>query len=258
MRTESLDLQRFYESPLGSLARRTLAERLVDAWGTLKGCRLAGFGFTSPVLDAFPAAERVIDMVPAGAGALVRPGEVLVEEANWPLRDASIDRLLIMHGLEEAPDPRRLLREAWRVLTDDGRLIVVAANRHGFWTLIENSPLAAGRAYSRRQLLQLLSRSLFAPTAQASALYFPPIAQLRRVAPLWERMAERLEPLGVPLPNVAGALLVEARRSMAVPISGSKVEVLGPALAPGRRAAAGLAAERRTGRRTRDGEASGP
>jgi len=89
----------------------------------------------------------------------------------------------------------------------------------------------------------LLNQSFFAPTAQASALYFPPIARLKPLAPLWERTAERLEPLAIPLPNVAGAILVEARRSMAVPASGSKLEVLGPVLGGVRRPSA-VAAER--------------
>ena len=120
---------------------------------------------------------------------------------------------------------------------------MVAANRHGFWTLVENSVFAAGRAYSRRQLINLLGRSLFAPTAQASALYFPPVPRLAPVAPLWERTASRLEPLGMPLPNVAGALLLEARRSLSAPVQGSKAEVLRPFLSPARRPA-GLAAER--------------
>lgn len=243
MRTSSEDLALFYASPLGEVAESILVQKVSDAWGSLKGQRVAGFGFAGPIVRSFVDAERVIDMMPGGAGALTTEETVLVDEHRWPLRDASVDKLLIVHGLEETPDPRRLMREAWRVLTDDGRLIVVAANRHGFWTLFENSPFAAGRAYSRRQLLELMAQGLFAPTAQASALYFPPAARLRRLAPLWERTAARLEPLSIPLPNVAGVILVEARRSMAVPASGSKAEVLSPLFAPGR-GIVGNAAER--------------
>ncbi|MEM9810141.1 MAG: methyltransferase domain-containing protein, partial [Pseudomonadota bacterium] len=239
----SEQLADFYATPLGGVAMQLLSDKVRDAWGPAKGLRLAGFGHAGPILQNFPLAERVIDMIPAAAGPLGKPGEVVVDDEAWPLREASIDRLLVIHGLEDAPDPRRLMREAWRVLTDDGRLIIIAANRHGFWTVFENSVMAAGRAYSRRQLVQLLEGSMFAPTAQASALYFPPIARLSRIALPWERMASRLEPLRMPLPNVAGALLVEARRSMAVPVQGSKVEVLRPLFGQGRRSA-GLAAER--------------
>jgi SAM-dependent methyltransferase len=245
LRTSSASLDRFYGGSLGQLAYQVLRQKLYAAWGDLGGLRVGGFGFTGGLLPIFPKAERVIDMAPAGAGAVIGPNTVLVEEENWPLREASLDRLVLFHALEEASDPRRILREAWRVLTDDGRLIIIAANRHGFWTLIENSPLAAGRPFSRRQLHELLAKGMFAPTAQASALYFPPLTQLRPIAPLWERTADRLEPLGIPLPNVAGALLIEARCSLAVPASGSKAEVFGPLLAPGRRRVVGLAAEKK-------------
>ena len=85
---------------------------------------------------------------------------------------------------------------------------------------------------------------MFAPTAQASALYVPPIRQLGRIAPLWERTAERLEPLAIPLPSVAGVELVEARRALAAPASGSKAEALSGMFATGGRRVIGLAAER--------------
>ncbi|MEM1380442.1 MAG: methyltransferase domain-containing protein [Pseudomonadota bacterium] len=244
MRITSEEFDRFYATPLGQVAEDVLRRKLSDAWGTCKGLRVAGFGYPHPLMPAFSEADHHVTMVPAAAGAVAARDEVLVEEGRWPLREASVDRLVIMHGLEETPDPSALLREAWRVLTDDGRLIIVAANRHGFWTLFENSPLAAGRAYSRGQLLRALGGAMFAPTAQAAALYFPPIRQLRRLATLWEQTAERLEPLSIPLPSVAGVELVEARRSMAAPASGTKSEALSGIFAAGGRRVVGLAAER--------------
>jgi len=244
LRTTTDDLERFYATPLGRTAEEVLRQKLVDAWGDCKGLRVAAFGFPRAIIDVFSAAERTVALVPAAAGTCQGSGEVLVEEDRWPLREASIDRLVLFHGLEETPEPARLMREAWRVLTDDGLLIIIAANRHGFWTLFENSPMAAGRAWSRRQLHRLLEQTMFAPTAQASALYFPPISRLRPIAGLWEKTAERLEPLAIPLPSVAGVELMEARRSLAAPASGSKAEALSSILGGRGRRVVGLAAER--------------
>ncbi|MEM1409595.1 MAG: methyltransferase domain-containing protein [Pseudomonadota bacterium] len=244
MRITTDTLDTFYGTPLGRAAEQVVRAKLLDAWGACEGLCVAGFGYPRGVMDLFSSAQRVLSMVPAAAGTTAQSDDVLVDEDCWPLREASIDRLVVFHGLEETPDPRKLLREAWRVLTDDGRLIIIAANRHGFWTLFENSPLAAGRAWSRGQLHRLLGEAMFAATAQASALYFPPIRQLSRVAPLWERTAARLEPLRIPLPSVAGVELIEARRSLALPATGSKAEALPGILAAKGRRVVGVAAQR--------------
>ncbi|MEE4208840.1 MAG: hypothetical protein V2I43_06210, partial [Parvularcula sp.] len=84
MRTSSEELERFYGTPLGRVALETVAQKVKDGWGELKGLRVASFGFGGPVLDVFPAAERSITLVPATAGPSGRPGEVLVEEGLWP------------------------------------------------------------------------------------------------------------------------------------------------------------------------------
>ena len=38
-----------------------------------------------------------------------------------------------------------LLRECWRVLRDDGRLLVVVPNRLGSWALFDHTPFGQGR-----------------------------------------------------------------------------------------------------------------
>ena len=129
MRTDILDLHAFYESPLGRTARGFLAGHLAERWGDAARLRLAGFGHAGPFLEAFGQAERVIALAPGGQGAMHWPQGALnraglVEETHWPLPDASIDRLLIVHGLEEAGDPRRLMREAWRVLRPGGAFLI--------------------------------------------------------------------------------------------------------------------------------------
>ena len=236
MRLAVSDLESFYGHPMGGMVAGALRKKLFQAWGEAKNLRVAGFGYTHPYLDVFSAAGRRLAMSAAGTG--IRAGgdtpSCLVGEWAWPLADASVDRLLIIHGLEESADPRRLLREAWRVLADDGLMIIAAANRRGPWAIFETSPFAAGQPYSRRQLEDLLKSSMFGVTAYASALHFPPINSraLLRLAETWERMGTSIEEWRLPpvFPNLAGVNLLEARKLGAVPISGSKAEVFRPGL----------------------------
>ncbi|MEM9421543.1 MAG: methyltransferase domain-containing protein [Pseudomonadota bacterium] len=233
MRTAISDLEDFYEAEIGALVADIVAEKLRQAWGDAKGLRVVGFGHTAPFFSPFTAADRCAAVVPQGMG--VRAGgetpTCLVADHHWPLPDASVDRLVLIHGLEEVPDPRRLMREAWRVMADDGLLIIAVANRRGPWSLVETSPFAAGRPYSRRQLDQLLADCLFQPTAHATALHFPPVASsaLLRLAKTWERLGGALDELGwFFLPNLAGLNLVEARKSTALPIGGAKADLFRP------------------------------
>ena len=221
MRTDILDYHDFYRTPLGVAAAAFINARLIEAWGDARGCRLAGFGFANPFLSAFDQAERRLALAPGGQGVIRWPGNgpnaaALVGELSWPFPDASIDRLLIVHGLEESPDPRRLMREAWRVLTDDGRVIIVAAHRRGLWSIVDSTPFAAGRPYLKSHLLRLLGEAMFSiDDAQFNAaLFFPPVKSrfLLRSAGAWERAGARV------WPGLSGVLMVEARKSLAAPV----------------------------------------
>jgi SAM-dependent methyltransferase len=218
MRTDVLDYHEFYRTPLGAAALGSISARIVEAWGDARGCRLAGFGFANPYLAKFDEAERRLPLAPGGQGVIRWPSQgpnaaALVGELSWPLPDASIDRLLIIHGLEESPDPRRLMREAWRVLTDDGRIIIVASHRRGLWSIIETTPFAHGRPYLKGQLDRLLREAMFGGTSWNAALYFPPVKSpfLLRSARAWERAGGRV------WPGLSGVLMVEASKDLAVP-----------------------------------------
>ena len=237
MRTAVSDMASFYDGQLGALAAGAIRDKLGEAWGRAQGLRVAGFGYTAPYLPVFAGAERMVALMPEGVGVTRDEGvpTALVADHLWPLPNASVDRLLVVHGLEEVAGPRRVLREAWRVLADDGLMIVVCANRRGLWALAERTPFGAGRPYSRTQLDKLLQGGMFQPTAYASALHFPPIGHdaLLRIARAWERLGDAIDALPVLLPSLAGVVMIEARKSMAVPVQGSKVEALRDVFAPG-------------------------
>jgi SAM-dependent methyltransferase len=220
MRTDILDLHDFYASPLGGAARAFVTTRIEEAWRDHARLRVAGFGHAEPYLDIFSDAERVIAVAPAAQGVIHWPpggrnAATLAGEHQWPLPDASIDRLLVVHGLEESDDPARLMREIWRVLTSDGRVILVVAHRRGLWSMIDTTPFAAGRPYLKRQLERLLQQSMFRPTAWSGALYFPPLGArfLLRAARAWERAGAQA------WPALSGVLMVEAAKDMVQPVA---------------------------------------
>ena len=96
------------------------------------------------------------------------------EEDALPFADLTFDRILLVHGLEIAENARHLLREIWRVLKDDGRLLVVAPNRRGLWAYVEATPFGHGQPYSPGQVGRLLAASLFRVERRDTALYLPP------------------------------------------------------------------------------------
>ena len=202
MAADAHTASQFYGSVRGSVACRLLRERLVEVWPDLARLSVLGLGYTAPYLRAWQAqAERCIAAVPAQVGAVRWPlvsanMSCTVEEDSLPFPDLHFDRILLVHGLEAAENARALLREVWRVLKDDGRLLVVAPNRVGFWAHVESTPFGYGQPYSPGQIGRLLAASLFRVERRDFALYMPP-TQLRlvlRTARLWERSGHWLTP----------------------------------------------------------------
>jgi SAM-dependent methyltransferase len=211
-----VDLRDFYETQLGAMARRMIRRGVRSMWPDVKGQRVLGLGYATPYLRQFLSeAERTLAFMPASKGVLHWPSEgrgltALVDEAELPLPDLSVDRVLLVHGLESSEYQRDMLREAWRVLTGEGRLLIVAPNRGGIWARLERTPLGWGQPYSAAQLSRLLRDNMFTPTRSRRALYIPPLRTraLLRSAPAWERIGSRW------FPTFGGVVLVEAGKQL--------------------------------------------
>jgi SAM-dependent methyltransferase len=110
-----------------------------------------------------------------------------------PLPDSSIDRIIWVHGLENATDVDLIMQELWRVLTSTGKLMVVVPSRRGLWSRTENTPFGYGRPYSDKQLNRLLRDNSFTPGERQGALYMPP-SKWRlnlRLSKAWENVGEK-------------------------------------------------------------------
>ena len=155
MQQDVVELRDFYNRPLGGVVRRLLTSRIRSRWRSAQGAQLMGLGFAVPYIGMFRGeAARLGALMPAGQGAMAWPAEgkghtVLVEEAMLPLADASVDRLLAVHCLETSERVGPLLREIWRVLAPEGRLLLIVPNRRGIWARLDTTPFGHGRPYSR-------------------------------------------------------------------------------------------------------------
>ncbi len=197
----------FYASPRGATAIAVLRERMAAFWPDLAGQSVLGLGFAEPYLPLWQnAAYRCLAAVPEKLAPAISRHACLVAEDRLPFPDLSFDRILLVHGVDVADDARRLLREVWRVLKDDGRILVVAPNRIGLWAHVESTPFGQGHPYSPGQLAALLAAGMFRPERRDAALFVPPtnIRAVLRGWPVWEQAGHAVAR------NLAGVTLTEA------------------------------------------------
>ncbi|XBQ14859.1 MAG: methyltransferase domain-containing protein [Oceanicaulis sp.] len=212
MRTDAVEIERFYRSIRGGAAVEMVGRRLGALWPDVQGLDILGYGYASPWLGAWTkTARRTVSYMPASQGAVVWPQRApsltaLGEDARLPFKEAMFDRIVLVHALEEAGDLRKLLRELWRVMAPEGRMVIVAPHRSGLWARADWTPFGHGRPFSRRQLARFLEDALFEPCAWSRALYAPPWrwACGPKAADAFERAGEKV------LPGVGGLILVEA------------------------------------------------
>lgn len=209
------DLTRFYDEPIGQIARRLISRRLRLIWPDLRGLDVLGYGYATPYVRPFLAeAARVVAFVPAEQDIAAWPSARSVvavgEEDAVPFPDAFFDRILVVHGVETAEAARPMMRQIWRVLAPHGRLVLVVPNRASLWAQVERSPFASGRPFNRGQLDRLLRESMFVPERWDTALFFPPSRsrRLARTGNGWERIGRRL------WPQLAGVHIVDATKSL--------------------------------------------
>jgi SAM-dependent methyltransferase len=197
----------FYATPRGAVAADVLRDRMRAFWPDLHGMSVLGIGFASPFLPLWQAdAYRCIDAIAAPLGPASPGRACVVAEDRMPFPDLSFDRILLVHGLEHADDARHLLREVWRMLKDDGRMLVVAPNRLGLWAHVEATPFGHGTPYSPRQIAGVLAGAMFRPERRDVALFVPPFngRLLLRGWPAWEQIGHAMAP------DLAGVTLTEA------------------------------------------------
>ena len=216
MRCDAVELRDFYASSLGRVAQRAIRRRVRALWPSVHGEVVLGLGYATPYLRPFvDEADRVFGAMPATQGAVAWPVDAarrvaLVEETDLPFEDASIDRIILVHGLEATEQLRPLLGEVWRVLAGSGRVLFVVPNRRSIWARMERTPFGQGHPYSAGQLNRLIKNHRFLPERTERALFTPPLrwSVVLGAAPAFEQIGTRwFKPL-------SGVVMIEAAKQI--------------------------------------------
>lgn len=216
MAIDATDAADFYGTRLGLVTAKLIRARLSAIWPDVQGDAVLGIGYAAPYLRLWrDQAARTIALTPAQIGAARWPAHsanlsCTAEEDALPFPDLSFDKVLMIHGLEQAENVKRSLREVWRVLKDDGKLLVVVPNRSSVWAYLDRTPFGYGHPYSPSQLGRLLNFCLFRTERRDTMLYMPPFGGKLILGAA--DLAERVGPFA--LHGMAGVILAEASKDI--------------------------------------------
>jgi len=214
MTIDILDLEAFYSGRLGQLAAlhmKNTIERMPNGGQAFLENVDFGLGFVSPLL----AGQKPV-LMPAQQGTVCGAGQnILIDEHLLPFGDNRVGSLLAMHYLEHSRDADHALRELWRIMVPEGRLLLIVPNRRGLWSRRDLTPFGVGHPYSRRQLRRLCQEAGFVAVAWSSALHFMPFRHqgFASIANLMENAGRII------LPEMAGALVVLLIKRVPAPIT---------------------------------------
>ena len=211
-----VQLKQFYASRLGESVAGLIAPALLKLWPQTSGDAVLVIGFGAPYLAPYLVqATPLLVAMPAEQGAAAWPsgGEnhvILTHDAELPLQNNSVGRVLLIHSIEYSEHLNAMMQEVWRVLVPGGRVLAVVPNRMSFWSNSEKTPLGFGRPFNALQLRRLLTHHHFTLVRSSSAL-FSPLFMVR----LSQRFAQKVENFGRALWwFLGGVLIVEAEKQL--------------------------------------------
>jgi SAM-dependent methyltransferase len=106
-----------------------LGSLLDDVFG-LELLQLGSWGAARELLSASRIRHQTVIADKAGADV-----DVVASLAALPVQTASVDAVLLPHTLEFEPDPHAIVREADRVLTGEGQIILFGFRPFSLWGL---------------------------------------------------------------------------------------------------------------------------
>ena len=217
---DHLELQKFYGKPLGAMVNNIVGNHIRDTWQDISGMSILGLGFATPYLKWFEQDTSRIYAAILSSNHVQKLQNykhnktLLTHEEELPFADLSFDRIILIHCIENSEAIRPMMREIWRVLASNGKILAIVPNRRSIWTRTEKTPFGFGRPYSQTQLKQLLNDSLFTPTRNSALLYAPP--NNARITLSYSRLMEKVgqQWLSMIGPMIGGLISIEASKEI--------------------------------------------
>ncbi len=220
-----LELQGFYASAIGRLARRAICRRIAEIWEPAEGAsvqQILGLGYAAPYISCTipkqAGEHRVALLMPSRQGAVHWPPQaknrsLLGSELHIPFADGAVDRMVVAHLLEFA-DPLATMAEINRVLAPGGQALLIVPNRMGLWSQSDATPFGYGRPFSLRQSQGLLGQTELHLLMSVKALYFPPSEKrwVLKITGVLEAFGRRF------LPLLGGIKLLVVEKRVPAPI----------------------------------------
>ena len=211
-----IHLRQFYASAFGERVRLLIGRALEAMWPSANKDSILAIGYATPYIDHLnSSASPLLLCVPAEQGAVAWPQNgpnrvTLAHESELPFQSNSVNRVLLVHSVENSEQLSGMMEEIWRVLTPGGRVLAVVPNRVSLWSGSSKSPFGFGRPFNVLQLRSLFTKHNFTLTRTSSALFTPPIC----LRASW-RLAQKVEMIGkICWWFMGGVLLVEAEKQL--------------------------------------------
>jgi hypothetical protein len=222
-----VEIAEFYDKPMGRMAQGLVSAKLRLAKNAPADQLTMGLGYALPFIRP---ESRNISFMMARSGVIHWPKQgpvrsALVDELDLPLTESCVDVALLVHALEFSESAEDMLAEVWRVLSPQGKLLLVVSNRRGLWSSTDITPFGHGQPFSRSQLTALLKAAQFSIARIEHSLMSPPW--------LGPGMARALEPTSLlGMRRFSGAIIIEAQKQVYAYSTGKPVRRLVPRLRP--------------------------
>lgn len=223
MRVDLSRIQNFYKTAIGRYVQQRLSP-VIESYGDdfqLNGktviCSAACYPYISGIKNK---ALRLALQSHANQDVWPTEGEghyTLVNRDLWPYRAEEVDYMMMIHDLEFAEDPDVYLKECWRVLKGEGRLLIVVPNRSGRWARHDNTPFGRGYPYTLDQIKGLLGKCHFAVESVERCLYFPPYAPRTYAGKIYRKL---IDAIGTWCMFSCGVYVIEAGKHVYSPSKG--------------------------------------